>query len=208
MQDACTRINTILLLPSDLNKEIVALSKRISQQTKAYFVLDDINYFPHITLYSPEYPDSSLGRIFLTTEEIARQIKPFEIIPKRFNTQDGYIDIELDLSAPFNELHRAVVNKLNPLRENHVRQKYQSPLSQSLDSLQIKNIKQFGEPNINDAYRAHITIIRIIDSVKANKMLKTMIMPFRSINISSIANCEMGENGTCTRILKEYALGQ
>jgi len=51
------RLNTVLKLPDKVAEKAVALSHEIVKNSKAVFVLDGIQFHPHITVYSPEYPE-------------------------------------------------------------------------------------------------------------------------------------------------------
>jgi 2'-5' RNA ligase len=72
------RLNTVIKLPIELANDAAILSKSLSQKYTTLFTLDNINFFPHVTLYSPEYPDDNVNKVLEIVRNIALSLKPFE----------------------------------------------------------------------------------------------------------------------------------
>jgi hypothetical protein len=65
------RVNTAFKPPKEVVKRAIGLSRKISKNNKAVFVLDGLQYHPHITIYSPEYPAANLNKVLKVVQNVA-----------------------------------------------------------------------------------------------------------------------------------------
>ena len=202
-----TRINLVVKPPQDVLKQAIQISSNISKEADTFFVLDGVNFFPHITIYSPEYPSHNLDKVYKKVEEIAFHTKPFIATFTSFNAHLGYVDIELEKTIEWENLHEVFVHKLNPFRENHIREKYKFPEELRLYSeLQQKYILDYGYSEIFTAFRPHLTITRLKDKEMAKEVVKKLQFVIHSFEVNTLAAYLMGNNGTCIRLIREFAL--
>lgn len=202
-----TRIDVAIKPSSEVTSEALRLSKEINQKAGTYFVLDAINYFPHVTLYSAEYPDKNLNEIFKTVNTITTNTPPFTAAFTSSHTHRGYIDISIKKSQELKRLHEHLVNSLNPLRENHLREKYTSPTElANYSSQQQEYIQNYGYSEVLDGFRPHLTITRLKNENLAKVITQKLNFPPESFPVTTIAAYSMGSHGTCTKILKEFPL--
>ncbi len=67
---AFTRVNIAVRPPEEVIEEAIKISNEISKEAEPFFILDDDTFFPHITIYSPEYPAKNLDKVLETVEKI------------------------------------------------------------------------------------------------------------------------------------------
>jgi len=51
-----TSLNIALYPPQDIRNRAIEISRDIASRHSVYFILDDISFYSHITLYSPAFP--------------------------------------------------------------------------------------------------------------------------------------------------------
>lgn len=204
---AFTRVNIAIKPPQEVIEEAIKISNQIGKETEPFFILDGINFFPHITIYSPEYPDNNLDQVYKTVNEITSSTDRFVTTFTSFNSHLGYIDIALEKTEQWEKLHEAVVNKLNPYRENHVREKYKSSEELSnYSEIQQKYILDFGYSEVFSAFRPHLTITRLKDEQVAKEVVDKLNLQVHSFQVKELAAYLMGSHGTCTKLIREFSL--
>lgn len=204
---AFTRINIAVKPSQEVTAEAIKLSRKISKNAEAYFVLDELNFLPHITIYSPEYPNKNLKKILNAVGEVTFSLKPFTATFNFFDSHLGYIDMVLQKTKSWERLHELIVKKLNSYREDHIREKFKSPTELvNYTPIQQKHILKYGYPEIFTTFRPHLTIIQLKNSSPAKEIVRNLNFPVQSFQITKIAAYLMGNHGTCTKIVREYSL--
>ena len=202
-----TRVNVAIKPTLDVQNHAIQLSEHIASKTDAYFVLDNKNYFPHATIYSTEYPSKNLEKVLETIDEVTKELPPLLIKFEQLSTHQGYIDLQLRKSQEWVNLHKLIVNNLNPLREDHLREKYTDPNElKNYSEEQQGYIKQYGYAEVFNSFRPHITLSRIKDENVASAIIKNIPTNPFTFNAKEIVAYTMGQHGTCTGILKEFSL--
>lgn len=204
MEEKYIRINTVLQPSKETSQKIAVISQEIAKSQKAYFILDNKNYYPHITVYSPEYPEDKLGEIISKIEDLSQVLSKIELKFKGLITNQGYIGLDFDNSVELKKIHENIVQTLNPLRDNHLRDKYQDDdYKMKLSPEKIANIAKYGYPDAMELYHPHMTIIRLEDPIQAEEIAKSIDW-HENIIIDKLALYKMGEHGTCTELIKEF----
>lgn len=209
MDNKFIRLNTVFELPENVKEAIIDLSKEIVKNHEALFVLDGINFYPHITIYSPEYPESNFDKVLRAVEEIAKNTKRFEFIYEKKENHEGFIGVGFNLSPEIKNIHREIVNKLNSLREGRIRDKYKMSLDDykmTFSSEQRENIEKYGYPDAMNLYRPHLTIIRLKNEILAKEVEQNLDWKISNFIVDKIAIYTMGEHGTCKEKLAIFNL--
>jgi 2'-5' RNA ligase len=202
-----TRVNIAIRPPQGIEDRLIGLSRKISRQARAYFVLDGVNFHPHATLYSPEYPTKNLGRVLELTGRIARSFPKFQVGFNGVQSHWGFIDVEVGSSEEIKRLHELVVQKLDPLREGHIRNKYKRKEElRKFSKEQRKNIRIYGYPDAMGLFRPHFTITRLTDEDKAKELARRLSWPIKKTVIDKVLAFRMGQHGTCREIIREFSL--
>ncbi len=201
------RLNIAFKLPKNVAERAIALSRGISQNNEESFVLDSIQFHPHITIYSPEYPGKNLDKVLEKTAEIARNTEKVNLISKGISSGQGFISVKFDYTPELKKIHEEVVLKLNPLREEHLRKKYTADdYKMRFTSEQQKNIKEYGYPNSMSLYFPHLTVVRLKDELLAETISEEIRWDISEFIVDKIAIYKMGEHGTCRELVKEISL--
>lgn len=200
------RINAALKPPVDIAQKIITLSQDIAKEHKSYFVLDNKNYFPHFTVYSPEYPINRAQEIPARLKEIAKNQISFRMNFKEIGTNQGYIGLHFELTPEIKGFHVAIVEALNPLREGHLRDKYKAnDYKMELSQEKLDNIDKYGYPSAMNLYHPHMTIIRLPDA-KVAESLAQKIKWDENFIVDTLALYKMSDHGTCVEQIEEFKL--
>lgn len=202
---AFTRINIAVKPPHEVVEQVIALSKDLGTHEESFFVLDGLHYFPHLTLYSPEYPEKNIADVLSSVEEIVSQTKSFTATVTFVNSHLGYIDLAIEKTAAWDMVHKTVVDRLNPYREGHIREKYTSKF-EAYSPKQQEYIQEYGYSEVFSTFRPHLTIIRLKDEERAEEVAKKLNFPLHSFQVTELAAYTMGDHGTCTGIIKEFSI--
>jgi 2'-5' RNA ligase len=201
------RLNIAIKPNKELSKYAIEKSRELSSMEKSLYVLDGENYYPHVTLYSPEFPASNIKKVISKVEEIASQTNTFF---SKFNTihhEEGYVVINVKTDVNIMNIHNDLVHSLNPLRDGVLRQKYRDDNYLQAFPDDIKNkIMDYGYPKVFELFNPHLSLIRFADGVSVDAIVKDFVWEYPRFEVSSLGIFEMGENGTCTKLVKEFRL--
>jgi len=202
------RFNTAFKPSEEIAKKAILLSREIAKNNEAFFVLGEINFHPHVTIYSPEYPELNRNKILATVEEIASKTKKAKFISKGLGTIKGFIGVYFELTPEIKQLHEEIVNKLNPLRGGHIRDKWQqgSDYHMEFSQEQKENIEKYGYPDAMGLYKPHLSIIRLKKEFLAETIASKLDWEIPQFVVNKLAVYKMGEHGTCKELVKEFNL--
>lgn len=207
MDDDFIRINIAFKPPIEVAELVAGISKDISRRAETYFVIDNQNYFPHITIYSPEYPDHNFEKIVETVENIAKGFSPPKFIFREIKAGQGFVTLDLDYSEEMKRIHETIVENLNPLRENHIRQKYTDSYMMKFSEEKKENIRKYGYPDSMAFYHPHMSLARLKDESLAEKVAREITWPVKDFEVEKLAAYKMGNHGTCIELAREFTLG-
>jgi 2'-5' RNA ligase len=197
------KINIAFRVSKDIESEVINLSQEIGKSNDSYFVLNGINFYPHITIYSSIFSESNLSDILEIVDNFAQKLNSINLEFDRVESGQGYISLNFISSDKIKKIHEEFVKALNPLRraltENDL-----SDYHIVFNEKQKKNIINYGYPDAMDLYSPHMTIIRLKDEKIADERAKEIKWNIKDLKIDNIACFLMGENGTCNQIIKEF----
>lgn len=201
------RLNTVLKPPEKIAEKIIALSQEIGKNQAAEFILDGRNFFPHLTLYSPEYPLNRLNDVVEKVKILAKQMPPIKMEYSGLRSGQGFIVLDFALTPAIKEMHETIVNVLNPLREDHHKEKYDAPDYQMrMSEEQKNNINKYGYADAISLYRPHLSVIRLKDEKIAREICQNISWREKGFIINTLAVYKMGKHGTCTELVAEFFL--
>lgn len=207
-KDNFLRVNTAFKPSEEIAKKAIDLSRKISKNNKAVFVLDGVHFHPHITIYSPEYPASNLNKVLKVVQKVAESTAKIPFIFKQIKSVQGFIVVYFEESSEIKHLHEEVVTKLNPLREGHLMKKYQPGADYHLkfSSKQQENIEKYGYHRAMDLYRPHLTITRLQDASSAKIVACHLNWKVPQFTVEKLAIYVTGDHGTCRELIHEFPL--
>jgi len=201
------RLNTVLKPPEKIAEKIIELSREIGQKEEAEFILDGQNYFPHLTLYSPEYPENRLNDVREKVKILAKKLSPVKMMHTGLRSGQGFIVLDFVLTPTIKKMHETIVKDLNPLREGHYRKKYDAPDYQmKMSEEQKNNITKYGYADAMSLYHPHLSIIRLKDEKVAWEICQNITWPEKEFIMDTLAVYKMGKHGTCTELAAEFKL--
>jgi len=201
------RLNTVIFPPPHIEEEAIQLSEKAASFAPTSFVLDRSNYFTHCTLYSPEYPlykiDEVISAVQTLSNTLEQQQMNFDALKP---TQGGGVSADYISSQNLKKLRENVIQTLNPIRTNVVRKKYANFETDGvLNTDQKESVQLYGYPV--DAYHfPHISISDFMEREISQKFLSEVNLTLSSFAADKIAVCEMGNHGTCTKVLEVFNL--
>lgn len=198
------RLNVAFKMPQEVSEEAIKLSKEVAEKEGVYFTLDGVDFIPHATIYSPEYPEKNLEKVIETAEKIAKELSPVNFIYKILKEEEifsGSILVSFENSNEIKNIHEITVQKLNPFREGHLREKERNYSGKGKE-----NIEKYGLPLVMNFYDPHITITSLKNGQKTAGIVKNVGWKIKKFKVDTIMVCAMGEHGTCRKIIKEFKL--
>ena len=108
--------NVVIYPPTGISKKAISISKKLKKKG-GLFVLDGINYFPHITVYMTEFPLKNVAKIRKLLKQFVAKTKPFEIRSLKYrHNKDGSMDVVYQRSRNVDGLQKKIIKLLNALR--------------------------------------------------------------------------------------------
>jgi len=203
------RLNVIFMVDDESRKKVLNLANKIGVGREEIFHIDDKNYFAHITVYSPEFSKKNIPKIIETVEKMSKETGKLGLSIVRFSGEDGSVIIELEKTSRMKKIHETVVGALNHFRNGKIREKYLNRIKEKkYGKEQVEMIEKYGYPNVLKLYRPHLTLGRLISQEVAARVVANLNSSntLKAIEIVKMGISEMGSNGTCTNIIKEFDL--
>lgn len=199
----------IVLLPSkELAEKAIAASQQLAS-LDAFFTLEFGKFFPHMSLYMFQFDTDDTPKVDELLQNIASSIEPITGSAARYDQGTGfgvgYVDAEYEATKELSSLQDAVVGAINPVRAG-MREKDKAKL-QDATGVKLENLQKYGYPSIGELFRPHITLSRL----KEHKPEALDVLPSLDTfngTFDRIGLFEMGDNGTCIRMIGEYPLGR
>jgi hypothetical protein len=203
--------DVVLLPPTSVNQAAIALSQEAAA-LGTEFTLNDSTAYPHLSLYMANLtPDGSIAAQHQLSR-LCAQAPAITLTATHFNSNDqGMFEVFYDKTSTITRLQEAVIAALNPLR---IGLRERDPVGRELAEYITRapaearaNLEHFGYDEIGTFFKPHITFTRF---KQRNQQIAALPLPAPetfSAAYATLALCEMGEHGTCTRIIASYTLG-
>jgi hypothetical protein len=197
-------LNVALLLPSDVEEKVIALSQKITAQHDAYFVLGRQSPRAHITLYATVFAKERLVDVLTNVRQLAATTASILCHGGEWEHHSGYIGVGLRRTSGLLWCHQRAVQELSLLRQLDA----ELHLGAECSELQKENIANYGHPDVLTAYQPHITITRFKKEIDAVAISQVMAHGLGDFRTDTIAVARMSDHGTCAEVLNEFALGK
>jgi len=202
------RLNIAFKPPKNVIKKVISLSQKIYKSNETVFILDNIKFHPHITIYAPKYRKDDIGKILEGVEEIAKSTRNIEFRFQKVSGGQGFIGVKFNHSPDIKKLHKEIIAKLNPLQKKHIKNENQesSDYHYNFSSKQKENIKKYGCSDSMTLYSPHLTITRLKNRLSTEKIMKNINWDIPRFAVDKIAVYKMGKHGACKKMIKEFSL--
>lgn len=197
------KINIAILPNNDISKKAVEVAKELTKEVDSFFGVDDKNYFPHLTIYMLEIPIKNLDAVFEKVKQITNSISPIEGVFGDFNSNSGFMDVEVKKTTKLQKFHEQIIEEINPLRFGY---KINNQKKLKNKDLKKDNILKYGFPYAMELYRPHLTLGRLKNEKLAQEKIKNIRWPIEKFRIDTIGVFKSGDHGTCVKLLKKFKL--
>ena len=206
--DKLVRLNIAFKPSKNVIEKVVSISREIGKNNGIFFVLDNIQFHPHITIYAPKYRKDDINKVLKDVKEIAKNTGNIEFQFQKASGGQGFIGVKFNYSPDIKKLHEKIVAKLNPLQKKDIKNENQesSDYHYNFSPEQKKNIKKYGYPDAMALYSPHLTITRLKNEFLTESILKNINWDIPVFTTNQIAVYEMGEHGSCKKLIKEFYL--
>lgn len=193
----------VVLIPE---QEVADSAIKLSAELKVldtHFVLDNKNFFPHISLYMLQLNERGLKETldFLSTVAVKNKILEAKVF--NYHYENDYLDIEYIKSKDFITLQKQIINGLNPIRDG-LRERDKERLADATGETR-ENILKYGYRSVGNLFNPHLTFTRFKNNQES--VIKTL-PPKETFNsiYPSLGLFEMGDNGTCVKRVSTWEL--
>ena len=196
----------IAIIPTPaVNHDAELISEFISSKEEVCFVLDQATRFPHISLYHVALEEASIKKVSASIRRITESFGAFKLASKGYHLLEGkWIDVSYELDSPLLKLHTTVLGAVAPLRVRKSDVAMKEQWSDASPARQ-ENLELYGWSEARDLFRPHLTLTRLRGRV-GEDFLETFPAKDFSFEAHTIGLYELGEYGTCTKLLAEYTL--
>lgn len=200
-----TPCDLVLLPSSNLAAKAISTSRDL-QSFGALFELDGVSGpFPHISLYMTQLNDEHMDEAKKRLADIAKQTSPLYLNCTRYSLNDEhYTDAEYGRLPAIVELQMVVVNAINPIRDG-MREKDKARMLAATSKVR-ESLEKYGYRSVGELYRPHMTFTRF----QSYQPEALKVLPDRTAfdgEFVSLGLFEMGDNGTCKRLIAEFQFG-
>jgi 2'-5' RNA ligase len=196
-------LNIVIYPPKEINQKAIAISKQLKKNGNL-FILDDLNYFPHVSIYSSDFPLRNIPKIRKALRDFAAETKPFRLTSiKNRQNKKGFVDVVYRRSRGVRELQKNIIALLNPLREGLLRPRDEARMSQ-LREVERRNVRRYGYRSVGSEFFPHVTFTRLekYDKSAFSKIEKSNF----SFNVEEMGLFYLGQHGTCRKLIEIFKL--
>ena len=194
------RCNVILIPGDELNAKAIQASKQF-EQLGTIFTLENGAFYPHISVYMLSLQIDDLVHAQALLAQVAASTPNFDLTATNFFQQRGYFDAEYQKTEQLLRLQKEVVGALNPLRQGMLKN-YQARLADA-KGLELENLHNYGWSAVGELFRPHLTLTRFTSEQPSPEKLLPAVADF-SGRFPKLGLFEIGENGTCVRMLATF----
>jgi hypothetical protein len=195
--------NIVVLFDQQLTEELISLSQKINKQIPSFIVLNNIDMFPHLTIYTTNFPEENLSLVEQKLTNLVKQFKPFDLIFNEKVIDMKTIFINALRDDYLYQLHTTVVDELNEFRNGLYDEKELFFIGDN--QARKESLLKYGMWAAKDLYLPHATISRPISNEDCEKAFA--LLPDKinyQTKITGLSLVERGPNGTCKKILKTF----
>ncbi|MEK7173374.1 MAG: 2'-5' RNA ligase family protein [Patescibacteria group bacterium] len=207
MKCESTSLNIEISPPAGISQRAISVSQAFKSRS-SLFVLDNKNYFPHISLYMTEFPLENIKEISKNLKQLASETKPFIIESTGYKQDnDGYIYVSYQISLKIKKLQTDIVKLLNPLRRGLIRKNDKLRIRLGKYSkAQQKNVQLYGYRGVGNEFNPHLTFAKL---ETFDKTALSLIPKYDfSFEASKIGLFYLGDYGTCHKPIKIFNLSK
>ena len=194
-------IDIVILPPKDLRKKIRRKNIKEIGHFPSFFVVDNTNLIPHLSLWHMKIAKSSVGRIAKELKKVTKGPKPVKINSSGFHALEKYkgcVEFGVKNNKALVLLQSKVFQSVWIFKSGKMPQ-FASFLKIKYSKVQLEEIKKYGR---SIEFTPHFTM----GWLKHRKYIKTVVKNMRGMKFSFPAKevyiCEIDKWWQVKRILK------
>lgn len=194
--------NIVILPPKEIAERAMLVSKELAN-VGSFFVLDQKQFLPHITLYMVELPSEHMAMVKDALKHIASELLPLQMEQTVYrHVYDGYVDVAFAKTPNLMRLQERIIETVNPLREGLLRATDRERFD-SLPTEEQAQLNKYGFRSIGHMYAPHLTLSRLTQS---NPDSINQLTPRAfSFSATTLALTRIASHGTCPEILETFS---
>jgi 2'-5' RNA ligase len=196
-------IDIVILPPKNIRKKIGAKMKKEAESLPNYFVVDNIKFIPHLSLWHLRISKKKVKDLARELEQLVRKQKPIKISTSRFinlKKYNGCLEFTVKNSQDLTLLRQKVFEKSYPYKIGMM-PKHTSFIG-PYTSKKLKEAKKYGRPL---AFAPHFTMIWL----KKEKDIAGAVKKMKKIKFSFLAKeifiCEVNNWWQAKKIIKKIS---
>ncbi len=197
------RYDIVVIPPKEIAEQAIQLSQALAP-LGSFFVLDGVTLHPHISLYHVPLEEQMLPRVIETLGKIATTTAPFILEQGTYYPEQGiWVGVRYVADKAILDLHTAIIEATKGYRVIEDDARYKSRWSE-LESRERKNIQDCGWAHAFTSYSPHISFTKL-QAPRADVLAHLPQRDF-SFLADHIGLYELGDNGTCVRLVADFRL--
>jgi hypothetical protein len=157
-----------LLLPREQEKAAIKLSQNIAKKSQVKFLLKENTRPPFVRLYETVFPKKNIDRIMEGAGQIAQDMLDLPMDWGELEVTSQLVILWGEVNEAIRLFHRAILLKLNPLREGYYKQKY-SQRSRFISSEEQDSLNKWGSPWAQN-YIPHLVLAKAVKGFRAGDL--------------------------------------
>lgn len=195
--------NIAIIPPRSIATKAMRISAQVRKE-KTFFTLDGKRFHPHVTLYMTEFPKKNIALVKHTLREYLHRGRHFHLTFDRYrHSRKGFVDARFKRREKIVQLHKEIVQILNPFREGLLRKRDKERF-QSENKQRQKNLRLYGYRDAFSLFSPHLTFTRLKNPNR--RIVTTLDKQHWSFIVQTIGLFQSSTHGTCKKLLATFHL--
>ena len=197
------RYDIVVLPPPSVAAQVIAHSQMLATRD-SFFVLDGEMLYPHLSLYHVPLSDAVLSDVIDALTCVAAETRAFPLKQETYYPDRGvWVGVRYASDKSILDLHAAIIAAVKDFRIVEDDARYMARWSE-LSHRQRVNLKECGWKDAYTLYSPHMSFTKL-KQPRAG-VLADLTEHDLSFLVDHIALCELGDNGTCVKIVADCTL--
>ncbi len=188
--------NFVLLPPPEIWESATLLNEQINEGTQKPEIIFNATHFPHITLVQAYIDTHDLETITEKMEKLAGESAALELTASKITKDElGFASLNIELTDPLSDLHGKVLELLQDSFRPYNNEGFFLDSGETVPKVNYEYTEKFHEL---ETYVPHITLGKLHEKIPEWAPKK--------FTAATLAFCQLGNWGTCRKILKAWQL--
>lgn len=200
---AYKRYDIVVIPPKEIAEQAIAHSRTLAS-LGSLFVLDGVTCHPHISLYHVPFEEVNLSVVTEILEKLTLSTEPFILNQGTYYPDQGvWVGVRYVADQAILNLHTTVIAMTRDYRviEDDIR--YKANWTE-MSPQKRKNIMECGWSDAFTSYSPHMSFTKL--KQPCADILAHLPQRDFSFLVNHIGLFELGENGTCIRLVADFWL--